>query len=159
MRRVGPRTYLTYTGLRWAFGYMCLFAAFYLAAPNLLLTIFEGDANPEEFAAMAALVPALLTCVAIYSLADAVNLTFAFALRGAGDTRFVSLLTFCLAWPIMVLPTWLVVYLGANLYWAWAFATAYIFAMAICFYFRFRTGKWKSMRVIEPGVAEASAGE
>ena len=32
-------------------------------------------------------------------------MTFAFALRGAGDTRFVTWLTFILAWPIMVLPT------------------------------------------------------
>ena len=35
------------------------------------------------------MVPALLVCVAVYSLADAVNVTFSFALRGAGDTRFV----------------------------------------------------------------------
>ena len=29
------------------------------------------------------------------------------------------------------------------------FATAHIIAMAVCFFWRFRTGKWKSMRVIE----------
>jgi MATE family multidrug resistance protein len=78
-----------------------------------------------------------------------VNLTFAFALRGAGDTWFVSMLTFCLAWPIMVVPTFLVVRSGGSIYLAWMFATAYIIAMAVCFYLRFRTGKWKSMRVIE----------
>ena len=61
----------------------------------------------------------------------------------------MSLLTFCLAWPIMVVPTTLVVWLDASLYWAWAFASAYIVAMAVCFSFRFRTGKWKAMRVIE----------
>ena len=47
--------------------------------------------------------------MAVYSLADSVNVTFSFALRGAGDTRFVSLLTFALAWPIMVVPTYVVV--------------------------------------------------
>jgi MATE family multidrug resistance protein len=78
-----------------------------------------------------------------------VNFTFAFALRGAGDTWFVSMLTFSLAWPIMVLPTFLVVRYGASVYWAWVFATAHIVAMAACFSFRFRTGKWKAMRVIE----------
>jgi MATE family multidrug resistance protein len=39
---------------------------------------------------------------------------------------------------------------GHSLYWAWAFATVYIIAMSICFFLRFRTGKWKQMRVIEP---------
>jgi MATE family multidrug resistance protein len=138
-----------YTGLRWIFCYMCLVATVYVALPDLLVSIFRGEHDAGQFAAVAAIVPTLLLCVAIYSLADAVNLTFAFALRGAGDTRFVTLLTFILAWPIMVVPTYLVVRFGGSVYWAWGFATAHILAMAVCFYFRFRTGKWKSMRVIE----------
>jgi MATE family multidrug resistance protein len=139
----------TYIGLRWMFGYMALIATIYVTMPGVLVSVFEGGRGPEEFAKMAALVPTLLVCVAIFSMADAINMSFAFALRGAGDTWFVSLLTFCLAWPIMVVPTFIVVQVGANLYWAWAFATAHIFAMAVCFFFRFRSGKWKTMRVIE----------
>jgi MATE family multidrug resistance protein len=139
----------TYVGMRWMFGYMALIATIYVTMPGVLVSIFEGGRSPEEFAKMAALVPTLLVCVAIFSMADAINMSFAFALRGAGDTWFVSLLTFCLAWPIMVVPTYIVVQIGANLNWAWAFATAHIFAMAVCFFFRFRSGKWKSMRVIE----------
>jgi MATE family multidrug resistance protein len=138
-----------YTGLRWVFGYMCLVAALYVTAPRLLVSLFESGRDPAQFAAVADMVPRLLLCVAVYSLADAVNLTFAFALRGAGDTRYVSLLTFTLAWPIMVIPTFVVVWLDGSLYWAWGFATAYIIAMAGCFAQRFRSGKWKSMRVIE----------
>jgi MATE family multidrug resistance protein len=128
---------------------MCIVAAVYLIFPQTLVALFEGDENPEAYAAIAAMVPTLLTCVALYSLADSVNVTFAFALRGAGDTWFVSLLTFTLGWPIMILPTFVVVLAGANLYWAWGFATAYVCAMAVCFWLRFRSGRWKSMRVIE----------
>src|SRR5262249_44282401 len=131
------------------FGYMVVVAAVYLALPHTLVSLFEGGREPGQFAAVAAIVPTLLACVAVYSLADAVNLTFAFALRGAGDTRFVSLMTFALAWPIMVIPTYVVVQAGGSVYWAWVFASAHIFAMACCFYLRFRTGKWKAMRVIE----------
>jgi len=144
----------TYVGLSWMFGYMVLVAGVYLAFPHALVSIFESDAEivAGNFFLVAEIVPTLLICVAIYSLADALNLTFAFALRGAGDTRFVSLLTFSLAWPIMVAPTMAAISLGGNLYWAWGFATAYIMAMAVCFYLRFRNGKWKSMRVIETEV-------
>jgi MATE family multidrug resistance protein len=88
--------------------------------------------------------------VALFSVVDAVNLSFAFALRGAGDTRFVTVLTFALAWPLMVIPTYLVVRYGGSVYTAWIFITAHIFAMSVCFWLRFRTGKWKAMRVIEP---------
>jgi MATE family multidrug resistance protein len=140
----------TYTGLRWITGYMALVAAVYLLFPHALVSIFEGGKDPAAFAALAALVPNLLVCVAIYSVADGLNFSFAFALRGAGDTRFVTAVTFLLAWPVMVIPTVLVWYYGGSLYWAWGFATAHIFGMATCFYLRFRHGKWKTMRVIEP---------
>jgi MATE family multidrug resistance protein len=143
-----------YTGLKWVFGYMCGVAAVYLLLPGMLVSVFQGDRDPERFAALAAIVPSLLVCVAIYSVADSVNVTFSFALRGAGDTRFVSLLTFALAWPIMVVPTFLVVRAGGSIYAAWGFATAYIMAMAVCFTLRFRNGRWKSMRVIETANAE-----
>jgi MATE family multidrug resistance protein len=138
-----------FTALKWVFGYMCMVASIYLLFPRALVGLFEGGRDPEGYARVAALVPRLLLCVAIYSLADAVNLTFSFALRGAGDTRFVSMLTFCLAWPIMVVPTFLVVTAGGSVFAAWWSATAYIVAMAVCFGLRFRTGKWKTMRVIE----------
>jgi MATE family multidrug resistance protein len=90
---------------------------------------------------------------------DAVNVSFAFALRGAGDTRFVTAVTFLLAWPVMVIPTYVVVAggvvsAGAAVYWAWGFATAHIIGMGVCFWLRFRTGKWKTMRVIEPSPVE-----
>jgi MATE family multidrug resistance protein len=148
-----------YTGLRWVFGYMCGVASAYLLIPSVLVGLFEGGRDPQRFAAVAAIVPRLLACAAVYSLADAVNVTFSFALRGAGDTRFVSLLTFALAWPIMVIPTFLVVQSGASIHWAWAFATAYIVAMAACFSLRFRSGRWKVMRVIESlPIATAEAG-
>ena len=145
-----------YTGLRWVFGYMTAVASVYLFFPGQLVGLFEGGRDPERFAAVAAIVPKLLVGVAIYSLSDAVNVSFSFALRGAGDTRFVSLLTFTLAWPIMVIPTFVIVQNGGNIYWAWGFATAYIVAMAGCFALRFRSGRWKSMRVIEPAALAGS---
>jgi MATE family multidrug resistance protein len=152
----------TYTGLGWMFGYIVLIVIAYLTIPSLLLAAFEPSTPDEraKFDTIAALVPGLLICVAVYSLADSMNLAFSFALRGAGDTKFVTWLTFTLAWPLMVIPTILVVTyrtelaarfpgMGDPIYWAWAFATTHIVAMSICFWLRFRTGKWKSMRVIE----------
>lgn len=146
----------TYTGLKWSFGYMALVAAAYVLLPSLLVEPFRPDKpdEQEKFVAIVAVVPALLLCVAVFSLADAINLSFAFALRGAGDTKYVTALTFALAWPLMVIPTAVTVYLGGSVYWCWVFATLHIIGMSVCFWFRFRSGKWKSMRVIEPDVAK-----
>jgi MATE family, multidrug efflux pump len=65
----------------------------------------------------------------------------------------VSLLTFALAWRIMVVPTFLIVWTGGRVYAAWVSATVYILAMAVCFTLRFRAGEWKTMRVIEAAPA------
>jgi MATE family multidrug resistance protein len=87
------------------------------------------------------------------------NAIFSFALRGAGDTRFVSVVSLLVAWPVMVVPTWAARVNGWGLYWAWAFASAYVIALALIFLFRFRAGYWKSMRVIEgPDLVGAEAG-
>lgn len=150
----------TFTGMKWMFGYILLVAGVYLFLPQTLVALFEGDREIDNFREVAVLVPSLLVCVALYSLAEAPMMALAFSLRGAGDTRFVSLVTFALGWPLMVFPTVGVLLLHKYGYWPWGFdtalytawgsATAYIFVMAVCFYLRFRTGKWKTMRVIEP---------
>src|SRR5262249_23970592 len=69
-----------YTGLRWTFGYMAGVAALYLLIPDVLVGVFRGDRDAESFAALAQIVPSLLACVAVYSMADSINVTFSFAL-------------------------------------------------------------------------------
>lgn len=148
---IGEKT--VYTGIAWSLGYMTIIAALYVLIPQTLMMGFRPPADSPEVAAfdgVAEIVPSLLICVAIYSFADALYVIFSFALRGAGDTRFVMWLTFALAWPVMIVPTYLLIENGFSVYWPWAFATAYVGVMALCFWMRFRTGKWKSMRVIEP---------
>jgi MATE family multidrug resistance protein len=82
-------------------------------------------------------------------LFDSMNLVFSFALRGAGDTRFVTAVAAVMSWPVMVLPTWAAWQYGWGLYWCWAFASLYIILLALTFLARFRQGKWQAMRVIE----------
>ena len=48
-----------YTGLKWVFGYMCIVAAVYLLFPDVLVGVFEGDRDPEHFAARCRDRPAL----------------------------------------------------------------------------------------------------
>jgi hypothetical protein len=85
----------------------------------------------------------------VYSLFDTMNVLFSNALRGAGDTRFVTWAALILSWPVMIVPTWAALAHGWDLYWAWAFASGYIILLALTFWFRFHQGKWRSMRVIE----------
>jgi MATE family multidrug resistance protein len=139
----------TWTGFRLAWLYMTAVAALYVLFPQLFVSLFRGGEDPDRFARVAVLVPVLLRFVAVYSVFDSMNLVFSFALKGAGDTRFVMAASLLLAWPLMVFPTGAAWELGWGIYWAWTFASAYIVALALTFLWRFRCGKWKAMRVIE----------
>jgi MATE family multidrug resistance protein len=141
----------TWTGFKITWLYMAAVSFCYVVTPGPLLELFRSRDETEmaRWAEVAATVPILLRFVAVYSLFDGLNLIFSFALRGAGDTRFVTAIMMVLAWPVMVVPTWLALTFGWGLYWAWGFASAYIISLAMIFLARFCSGRWKSMRVIE----------
>lgn len=141
----------TWTGFRITWLYMAVVAAAYFFLPGLFLQIFQSSAEPEKWAGVSALVPTLLAFVALYSLFDGINLVFSSALKGAGDTWFVTIASVTMAWALMVVPTAFALwYYRVGLLWCWTFASAYIILVALVFLARFIQGKWKSMRVIEP---------
>ncbi len=140
----------TWTGFKVTWLYMAACALLYVLVPDLLASLFRprDGAAAEDWQHVAAMVPVLLRFIAVYSLFDGMNLIFSYALKGAGDTRFVTAVLLMLSWPVMVLPTWLAQRHGWGLFWAWTFASAYIIGLALIFLARFRRGRWKTMRVI-----------
>ena len=146
----------TWSGFRIAWLYMALMAFLYIAVPEVFVLLFHTSDGEGK---VAELVVVLLRFVAVYSLFDCMNFVFSFALRGAGDTRFVTLVSLVLAWPIMVLPTAAALEYGWGLSWSWAFCSGYIVALALTFLLRFVYGPWKSMRVIEAAVSTESVNQ
>jgi len=146
----------TRTGVTLAMGYMVIVAILYCTIPGILTIPFANGMEPEDWAAIAPLIPVLLRFVALFSLADGFNIILSYALRGAGDTRFVTLVAIVLSWPLMVAPTWLACRSGWGVEAAWGFATLYISVTAVVYYVRFRGGKWRTMKVIETTVTDAT---
>jgi len=140
----------TYIGLGMAWTIMFVMAAAYCLIPGVLLIPFQSKSTAEEVE----LAKILLRFVACFCVFDAANSIFSYALRGAGDTRFVMVVVSALPWVAMVLPTLVAYKLGWGLYGVWTAISAYIAILAFVFYSRFRHGAWKSMRVIEPVAAE-----
>jgi len=139
----------TWTGFRISWFYMTAVALTYMVIPGTLAELFRNESNLTQWEAISALVPSLLRFVAFYCLFDSLNLVFSFALKGAGDTRFVTIVALVLAWPLVVIPTILAERWGWGVLVAWGFASAYVIALGFVFLARFRSGVWKSMRVIE----------
>jgi MATE family multidrug resistance protein len=138
----------TWTGLRVALLLTGVGGLAFVVVPEGLAQIFHNtsDGHWEEIRTR---IPVLLRFISVYALFDSTNLVFSFALRGAGDTRFVTRVAVGLSWPLMVLPSWAAWRYGWGLYWAWSFVSLYIIALATTFLLRFRQGRWRTMRVIE----------
>lgn len=139
---------VTWAGLKISLIYIGLMAISFISFPELYMNLFKNPNDTVLWTEVASIVPYLLVFVAVFVVFDATNLVFSFALKGAGDTRFVSLAALLLPWPLMVLPSWYVSSWDNGVYWSWAGASVFIILQAIVFSFRFLGGRWKEMRVI-----------
>lgn len=156
-RRIGEgRTDLarrvTWTGVGLAAAYTAAVAFLLCALPKAMSWPFRGEGDVARDEVMRHL-PVLLKFVALYSVFDSLTYVVSAALRGAGDTRFVTVAALGLSWPVMVLPSWLACTRGWGLHWAWAFATLYVVLLSIVTVVRFRQGAWRSIRLIDDGAS------
>jgi len=150
---------VTWSALWMCLVYMLACCALYVSAPEFLLAPYASGAEGRSFGEVARIAGVLLKFVAFYSLFDMMNVLFAAALKGAGDTTYPVVATVVLAWGVMLVPTYvLCVMLGTGgVYTAWTAATAYVFCVGVLMFRRFRRGQWRSMRVIEPSVPDLDA--
>jgi MATE family multidrug resistance protein len=152
--RPGIAVATTWKAFILATGYVTAFACLYLGLPDLILWPYWSAENQEEFGRLAAQVILLLRFVAVYSLFDAMAIIFGCAIRGAGDTRFAMLFSLITGIFFLLLPTWLSLHYGYGLHGAWGAVTLFIAVVGVGFLLRFQLGPWKTMRVIEPTLAE-----
>lgn len=149
----------TWTAFCLSLAYMSLCGALYLLAPGPLLAPYAAGADPATFPAVAEIAVVLLRFVALYSIFDMMNVVFAAGLKGAGDTAYPMVATVVLSWSAMLVPAYVAcVRMGGGAYVAWTAASAYIALLGLLMLRRFRAGRWKAMRVIEPHVPELDAG-
>ncbi|MCB1202349.1 MAG: MATE family efflux transporter [Leptospiraceae bacterium] len=138
----------TWAGFQVSLIYILLVGATLVLFPQFYLMWFKNEADLQLWQQVEFMTPYLLMYVAWFTCFDAMNMNFSFALKGAGDTRFVTSVALILPWPIMVLPTWLIHEQPGAIYYSWGFATIFGMVQAFVFYRRFMGGKWKLMSVI-----------
>jgi MATE family multidrug resistance protein len=142
-----------YSCFAMTFLYMAAVASLYVLVPELFLRpyrLLPAQGASGEAHAIGRTVVVLLRFVAFYSIFDTLNLVFASAVKGAGDTHFVMYTGSAITFSVLVAPSYVfLVLLGRDIYTGWFIAAAYVCIMGVSFLLRFLQGKWKAMKVIE----------
>jgi MATE family multidrug resistance protein len=128
--------------------YILIVASTFYLIPEFFLSWFKNDSNPALWNQVAQLTTQLLKIVAIFTILDSVYLNISFALKGAGDTRFVSIVALLVPWPIMVLPAYLLRNHSDAVILAWWFAALYSLTITAILSYRFIKGRWTQIDMI-----------
>jgi len=107
-------------------------------------------ANADAQAEILRIGATVLICAAIFQCFDAVGIVFAGALRGAGDTFWPMVITFVMAWTMVVgggaaMVRW-VPQLGSI--GPWIVASAYVIALGMVMAWRFESGAWRKIDLL-----------
>lgn len=138
-----------YEGLFLAMTYMTFIGLLYFLFPAPLLAVFTND--PAVIRAGGT----IFLCVAFFQFFDAMNVTFAGALRGAGDTHGVAWITIVLLLTVFApLSLAAVAYTNLESLGPWLAGTVYTVLLGLSLWQRFARGKWQEIDIFATGRGE-----
>jgi multidrug resistance protein, MATE family len=130
----------------------------YLAAPDALFGLFTPP--DEDVSTLLATGTLMLALSAVWQLFDATALTFAEALRAAGDTKWPMMVRLGLAWGVWVPFAYAAVHwYGGGPVVIILSLTGYIGVLSILLLLRFKSGRWRSIEMVGPKEGAVAASE
>ncbi len=138
----------TMLALRVGYTYALIMMALFVFGAPVLVRLFAGGMGPED-AALLDLSKAMLRLAAIYTLADITQLVFAGALRGAGDTKAVMVISVVIHWIMAAAVIVFVRVVQLPPLTIWVFFIGFVIVLGVAIFLRFHSGKWRDLSVID----------
>jgi MATE family multidrug resistance protein len=143
-----------FLGLRVAWTYAgAMMVLFVVGAPALVRVFAHGFTAGD--AAILPLAETLLRLAAVYTLADATQIVFAGALRGAGDTTWVMIISGILHWLMAVTAFVLIRVVALPPVAVWLVFIGFVVSMGVAMWLRHRFGGWERIRLVEEAARPA----
>jgi MATE family multidrug resistance protein len=141
----------TWTTYQIGMAYMAAISLLYVAWPGLFVEPFlqNAELSPADKESLHRMALMLLYFVAAYNMFDATQIIFVSALKGAGDTRFIMLMSLSMATTLAIMSYLAVEVFHFNVYGCWVLIVVWLIVMAAAYFLRFLTGRWRHMRVID----------
>jgi MATE family multidrug resistance protein len=142
---------IAYRAWRVSILYMMLGGIVYLFFPEALAEMFRPKVDDGSFPMIVELAGWLLVTAFVFNMSDTLKFIFAASLRGAGDTRPIMLICMSCAYLLMVPGVLVIVYVfKGNVIWVWVYLVFTATLEGVLIMLRFRSGKWRHIRMIRP---------
>lgn len=140
----------TMSGLKMAWLYAACTLFTFSCFPEPLVHVFSPKGSGELFLQAAPMAVFMLRLASLYVLADAMNLVFSGALRGAGDTLWAMTISVGLHWVLVAAVFVMLHGMGLSVQSAWVALVCVILSFSGLFSLRYYGGKWRSIRLVQP---------
>ena len=137
-----------YSCLKLTLAYAISIGVLFVFVPEIFVGLFTR-VNPEEFTEIAGHIYPMMKILAFFIFFDAISITFASTIKGAGDTKFQMIMSILCAWLLFVPGIYVILQIySLPVKFAWLWATFYLAVLALIFFLRFKSNRWQKIDVI-----------
>jgi MATE family multidrug resistance protein len=129
--------------------YSVIILALFVCIPEQLVRVFHPEKQSVIFEDAVPIAVAMIRLAALYVLVEAVVIALVGALRGAGDTHFTMIVSVIAHWSFIPILYVSLNVLKLSVPFSWFLLILFFLLFSTVLVFRFRSGKWKRIRVIQ----------
>lgn len=136
------------SGIKTGIIYSVVILMLFMFIPKALVMVFQPNVPSDIFNNAVPTAVSMIRIASLYVLLEAVMIALVGALRGAGDTHYTMLVSIITHWTFVP-----VLYLCLNVFnmsvpFSWFVLVLFFMIFSIVLVKRFRSGKWKKIKVI-----------
>ena len=136
------------SGLKIGWIYSAVIFLLFICFPNSLVAAFQPGTHDPVFEQAFPIAVFMVRTASLYVLIEAIVAVFVGALRGTGDTFWTMCISVSLHWLLVPILYVMLHRLGMSAQSAWVALVLTFFAFSHLFYLRYRSGKWREIRVV-----------
>lgn len=129
--------------------YSSVVLVLFLAIPEVLVRVFHPHTSSAMFEAAVPIAKSMIRLASLYVLAQAVIIAMIGTLRGAGDTFYTMVVSVLANWTFLPLLYLSFYVFDMSVPFGWSIVVFVYLLFCYFIYRRFRTEKWKELRVIQ----------
>jgi len=136
------------SGIKTGIIYSIIILILFLFIPKSLVLVFKPNVQSSIFNSAVPIAVSMIRLASLYVLFEAVVVALVGALRGAGDTHFTMIVSAIAHWSFVPLLYICLNTLKLSVPFSWFVLIMFYLLFSLVLIMRFRSGKWKAIRVI-----------